>query len=153
MPERLLQDGTDLMQDTIIETSIHIARSVEDVFTTLADPPGWPAWYPSSRSVHRTPDGAVEWLTPMGMPLRIRWRIQRTFPQGQIRKRGRIWGFYPIEIVYNVSPEDGGTRFHRLMCYPVPPGLGKIDRTVLCPFFQQESVAALNRFKQLLEGA
>lgn len=140
------------MADTVIDNSITIRRPPAEVLHFVSDPRSWPEWYPSSLRVRPVGGGAVEWLRPAGVPLRIRWVVHPSEPGGPIRKTGRIWAVIPVEIVYSQTGEGDATRFRRTMRYRVPGPMQAFDHRLVRPRLQVEAETALRRLKQLLES-
>lgn len=151
-PWTLRRTGSASLADTVIDNAIEIRHPLAEVFRTAADPRSWPEWYPSSRRTRPTGNGAVEWLSPAGFPLRIRWTIHPSVQAGRIRKTGRIWAVIPVEIVYDLTEEGGATRFRRTMRYRVPAPLTALDRLLIHPKLRAEAEQALRRLKGMLES-
>jgi hypothetical protein len=97
------------------ETSIHIARSTEDVFDVISNPLLFPRWNSAVESVEHT----------SGEPLAVgsRYSMWRELPSGRVANELEITGRdHPTEFAirttsgptpfvyrYRVSPDSGGT--------------------------------------------
>lgn len=118
-----------------------LAAPVDAVWNALADPAGWPQWWPYVRAVHTLreggPDGVgarrrIDWSTrlPYGVSIEVeavesvRHQRLRGRSSGQLEGEG-LWllraeaGFTDVTYVWRVAPRRGWMRWLAPLLAPV----------------------------------
>ncbi len=94
----------------------HLQAPVERVWAALADPAGWPRWWPCVRQVRSLRDGGpdgvgsvrrIEWWTRL--PYRIVIEVEAVEVVRHQRLRGRSRGQLDGEGLWLLRAADGGT--------------------------------------------
>ena len=147
----------------VIENSIDIARTPQQVFDYVTQPWRWHEWHPSSQgatasaevmSAGETFDEVIR-LQPLSpLPLTIRrqthYRVDEAQPGVCWQVTGEANGG-KLTIRYQFSDNgQGGTRFFRRLSYEVKGPLRLFDR-LLYPRMCQLSRVALANLKEKLE--
>jgi len=144
---------------TAIVSSVFIARRNEDVFNYVTTPGNWPKWHPSSLAVSGSTDHSLMLEETVTENYKVAghygtavWTVvERTAPSRwtiTAEVEGRNAGL----VRYNLSPENGGTRFTREFIYH-PHSLLTIalDRLSIRPQIEAESTQAVQQLKKILE--
>jgi uncharacterized protein YndB with AHSA1/START domain len=149
-----------LQPDTRIVNEITIARPPRQVYDYVTTPANWPRWHPSSLAVRGATDhslalgesveedfivagrrGSVTW-TVVAREAPLRWSIDGK----NVDSRGGG------TVTYALRPEDGGTRFERVLTYHMPNLLaGILDHFGVRERVAAESAEAVARLKATLE--
>src|SRR5262245_1408781 len=99
-----------------ITDTIHIDRSVDDVFTVLTDPAQLPAWQPTTVEVHRERTGSLsagerfdEVHSGLGRKLRSTFEVAEYTPPRAFALSA-VDGPFLLDGRWTLTPQDGGTR-------------------------------------------
>jgi uncharacterized protein YndB with AHSA1/START domain len=98
----------------VIERSIVIARSPEDVFAFVADPVNDPSWCPKVRSVAPAPGDEGHWhVVHKPVPGKPERRLDHRRVAAEAPRR-LTWreddGTDRFDVTYLLEPAEGGTR-------------------------------------------
>lgn len=148
----------------IIENSIVIGRTPQQVFDYVTQPWRWHEWHPSSQGATASAEVMTEGetfdevirLQPLSpLPLTIRRQTHYRVDEAQ---RGVCWQVSGeansgrLTIRYEFYPAgEGQTRFFRRLCYEVTGPLRLFD-PLLFPRMQALSGVALDNLKATLES-
>lgn len=147
----------------VIENSIVIACSPQQVFAYVTQPWRWHEWHPSSQgatasaevmTAGETFDEVIRLqpLSPLPLTIRrqTRYRVDEAQPGVCWQVTGEASGGQ-LTIRYELSPiAGGGTRFFRRLSYEVKGPL-RLFEALLFPRMQALSVVALENLKAKME--
>jgi uncharacterized protein YndB with AHSA1/START domain len=142
-----------------IATTIHIDRPPEQVFAFVTTPGNWPRWHPSSLRVSGEVDHPLEVgeqvaeeFSVGGVSGTAVWTGRESQPPSRFVLDGGEENRIGATLTYTLTPQEGGTDFHREFLFTwVPP----LPDHVLAEFHRQveaESAEALRRLKAVPEG-
>jgi len=141
--------------------SVDIKRPIEEVFDFITTAANWPRWHPATVSVSGSavnhPAGEGETIVEKVKhgPLRdtFSWEVvECQAPQRwAIRAKSDRHG-QKVKIVYNLIPEDGGTRWEREMRFYFPAWLAPMDRLVFSKVLRKNSEVAVRQLRELMES-
>jgi len=148
------------LPDSRVENTISIRRPPEDVFRYVTTPGNWPRWHPSSIAVR----GAVDHPLALGETVTedfvvagrrgtVRWTVVAREEPAHWTIEGRNEGSRGGgRVSYRLTPQDGGTQFHRELVYRMPNLLGAVaDRLGVHDRVAAESSVAVENLKAILE--
>lgn len=151
------------MTEHRIENEIHIQRAPGDVFAYVSSPWRWHEWHPASESATRcasalsagaTFEEMVSMATVNLIPLRIRRQMRWTVISAQAPHSLELRGvskIIEVRLKYELKVCNG-THFRRTFDYRVKGWLRHIERWLVLPKMQRQSVVALAQLKHNLEA-
>lgn len=141
--------------------TVHIARPAGEVFDYLTTAANWPEWHPATAWIkgdatsHPAVRGEVITERVKHGPVRdtFDWTVEECRPPERwaIRGKGRMFG-QKVLITYDLSPENGGTKWVRKMTFFFPGAYACLDKLLLNGILQRNSEEALRRLKEVLEN-
>jgi uncharacterized protein YndB with AHSA1/START domain len=135
-----------------------INRPAQELFAYLTTAANWTKWHPATVSVSGDVDHpAVEGETIVevvrhGLMRDIfPWKIEecRAPNRWAIQAKSKRFG-QVVRIEYTLTPEDGGTRWERMMCFYFPQWLAPLDKLVFSRILRKNSEKAVGRLKKSL---
>jgi hypothetical protein len=151
------------MTEHRIENEIHIQRLPSEVFAYVSSPWRWHEWHPASESATRSESelraGATfEEMVSMApvslIPLRIRRKMRWTVISAQAPHSLELRGvskIIEVRLKYELKVCNG-THFRRTFDYQVNGPLRHIERWLVLPKMQRQSIIALAQLKRNLEA-
>lgn len=145
---------------TRMQHEIWIARSPPDVLAYAANASRWPEWHPSSLVVVG-PEGPLdpgmrfeEDIRAGGREGHLSWDVVAHTHGSRWQARARGTHRLALDLTYEVSGTDGGTRFVRTLVYTLPGPIMRIaNALVLSRRIRAESAASLVILRDVLERA
>jgi uncharacterized protein YndB with AHSA1/START domain len=143
-----------------IVSSIFIARNNEEVFNYVTTPANWPKWHPSSLAVSGATDHSLmtdELVTEnykvAGHTGTAVWTVVERSAPNSWTITANIGNRNAGQVRYDLSPENGGTRFTREFLYhPRSLLTMALDRFSIRAQIEAESAQAVQQLKEVLEG-
>jgi uncharacterized protein YndB with AHSA1/START domain len=143
-----------------IVSSIFIARDNEDVFDYVTTPANWPKWHPSSLAVSGTTDHSLKTEERVTESYKVAghsgtavWTVVERSAPNSWTITANIGNRNAGQVRYQLSPENGGTRFTREFLYhPRSLLTMALDRVSIRAQIEAESAQALKQLKQVLES-
>ncbi len=139
--------------------TVHIDRPAEEVFDYITNAGNWTKWHPATAWVkgdattHPARVGEVITERVKHGPMRdtFTWNVEECRPPERwaIRGKGRMFG-QKVLITYDLSPEDGGTRWVRAMTFFFPKAYAYLDKLLLNRILEKNSEKAVRQLKELL---
>jgi uncharacterized protein YndB with AHSA1/START domain len=136
--------------------TVHIAAAPEAVYPFVTNAAQWHTWHPATHSVRDVPDRPLvlgetvieeihagfrhfdaKWLVIECVPLR-RWAIGTHTPHGR------------STVTYELTPQDGGTRFQRTCEFASTGVWNLLDGTALKWMLRRQAARALENLRRRL---
>jgi uncharacterized protein YndB with AHSA1/START domain len=153
-----------MAKDINIVNTIHIQRSMEEVFNYVTTPAHWPEWHPTPHGV----SGATDHSLKRGEQVlehvkfgflngNIRWTVRESVPPRLWIFDGVVEGVPLLEgtratITYTLSAKEGGTLFKRELIYQTQGLLADLLNFL---FFKahniKQSQVAVSQLKAVME--
>lgn len=137
----------------------HIDKPAQELFDYLTTAANWPKWHPATASVsgdvdHPATEGEtiVEVVRHGLMRDTFPWKIEecRAPSRWAILAKSKRFG-QKVRIEYTLTPENGGTRWERMMCFYFPQWLAPLDKLVFSKILRRNSEKAVRQLKQSME--
>ena len=142
-----------------VERTTHIAASPERVYEVVMDPRRLADWVSIHQELIEAPEGELahgseltQCLKLAGQRFKVHWKVVEDDCPRHV-----VWeGTGPVRsharVVYDLEPEDGGTRFSYLNEYDLPGGpLGRLAGRTMSRVTEKEADRSLQRLKAILE--
>ncbi len=145
---------------SVATVSVQIDRSVEEVFDFITTAANWTQWHPATVSVsgdvdHPALEGeTIVEIVRFGVARdRFAWRVEEREASYRwvIRAKSERHG-QKVKIVYNLEPENGGTRWEREMTFYLPGSFKHLDKLFINRTLTRNSRKAVRQLKELMES-
>jgi len=145
-------------QGVRIETEIDIDRPPQAVFDYVTTPALWHTWHPATVAVRGVPhrplkvgETALELIKFAGRHEQALWTVQNCVPPQRWEIDTDTDGG-SAHIVYQVTPQKAGSRFHRTLEYRSKHWPWRLlDSTLMRWLLERQSARALRNLKVILE--
>jgi carbon monoxide dehydrogenase subunit G len=138
--------------------SVHIAAAPEAVYAFVTNAAQWHTWHPATHSVRDVPDRPLVLGETMVEEIRAglrhfdaKWQVIEHVPP----RRWAIETRTPLghsTVSYELTPQDGGTRFQRTCEFASTGAWSLLDGTALKWMLQRQATKALENLRRRLAG-
>lgn len=142
-----------------IETEVAIARSAQKVFAYATAPVLWHTWHPATSRVRDTPGGPLVAGETVVESIVVAWRHADVLWTVLACEPPRLWVIATdndsgaARIVYRVTPEAEGCRFHRTLEYRSKHWPWRaLDANFSAWVLDRQSARALANLKRVIEA-
>lgn len=136
---------------TTIRLDTQIAAAPQSVYDYVTRPARWHEWHPASLGAEphameslRAGDKFEEDIRSSGFKRHLRWNVRDSKPGERWEAFAVMGDGSTVHLLYEFSPESGGTRFRRTLNYQIkPPLLRLLNDLIVCRKVRRESGRAL----------
>jgi hypothetical protein len=138
-----------------VESTVTVARPVEEVFTFVSDPANDVKWHHNVVAARRTSEG------PLGVGSTFKWDVNflgkrkadveiTRYEPHQLAANHVKSGLMRVTVTYRFAPDDGATRLTRRLDIPLPVVL-RLVTPIVRPFARRDNDHHAEWLKEVLE--
>ena len=143
-----------------VKRDIALGATPDAVYDLVMDPHRLGDWVSVQEELKEAPNGIlregsklVQSLKVAGQRFDVRWTVVTAERPSRVVWHGEGPARTKARVAYDLSPQDGGTRFTYLNEYELPGGpLGRVAGRAVAGRAGREAERTLERLKALLEG-
>lgn len=149
------------VHESVSTVTVHVNRPADEVYDFVTTAGHWPRWHPATGGVsgdidHPALEGEVivERVKHGLIRDTFRWTVEerRAPERWAIAAKSDLFK-QAVRITYDMTPEDGGTKWVRSMVFYFPKWYAPMDKLLFRHILRRNSEKALRQLKELMEKA